>query len=253
MFKEENRIWWYLLGTIILMVLFVLFGINVFVPWIRGDAAVSDIRIPYTEAPPFTIDTSQDYTATIQTNFGVIQINLFESAAPQNVNSLVFLAQEDYYNGTRFHRLIPNLLIQGGDHLSADNNPDNDGFGNPGYFIPDEVNWDALNLSEQRREQLRSRGYENSPRLPSRSLARGRVAMASNGPNTNGEQFFIVLANESDQRLQAMQGYYTVVGEVTGGLDTLNELGDVPVDDPNTNVPRPVVEIVIESIQISTN
>src|SRR5690606_11068005 len=102
------------------------------------------------------------YFARINTNEGVITVDLLEGAAPVNVNNFVFLSGVDYYNGTQFHRIAPNFLIQGGDRNTLDDNPANDGMGNPGYFIEDEVNWESLGLPQERQQELAARGYRSA-------------------------------------------------------------------------------------------
>lgn len=252
MFREENRIWFYLIGLVIVMALVLYVGITYVFPWIRGEWNPGNISFLFQEPPAFSLDTQKDYRARVYTNAGVFTLDLLEDAAPQNVNNFVFLVNANYYNGTSFHRLVPGLLLQGGDRNTLDTNLGNDGFGNPGYFINDEVNWDALRLSEARRNALRAAGYVSTPSLPSVALSRLRVAVANNGPNTNGSQFFIVLANQGDQRLQAMQGQFTVFATVVDGADTVNKMAATPVDNPSSNAPRPRAEIVIDRIEVFT-
>jgi cyclophilin family peptidyl-prolyl cis-trans isomerase len=170
----------------------------------------------YSQPPPMTIDTTATYTATISTNKGDITLELFASETPITVNNFVFLAREGFYNGTTFHRVIKGFMIQGGD-------PKGDGTGDPGYRFQDEpVN---------------------------RRYTRGVVAMANAGPDTNGSQFFIVHGTAVD-----LQPLYTIFGQVTQGIDTVDRLADTPVKANPFN-PRelsvPTETLLINSIQIT--
>ena len=80
----------------------------------------------YTAPPPVTIDTNKKYTATFETSRGTIVVDLFPKEAPKSVNNFVFLAKEGFYDGTVFHRVIPDFMIQGGDPTAT-------GRGGPGY------------------------------------------------------------------------------------------------------------------------
>ena len=99
--------------------------------------------------------------ATLQTNHGAIELELFDEDAPKTVENFVKLARDGFYDGVVFHRVIPDFMIQGGD-------PTGTGSGGPGYTFEDEFN--------------------------DNKVVRGALAMANAGPNTNGSQFFIVTA-----------------------------------------------------------
>src|SRR5260370_3844991 len=86
----------------------------------------------YAAAPAMSIDTGKSYTATLETSRGQIVVELFPKDAPNTVNNFVFLAREGFYNGTKFHRVIPNFMVQGGD-------PQGTGTGGPGYKFKDEL------------------------------------------------------------------------------------------------------------------
>jgi len=153
------------------------------------------------QPPEMVIDESKDYTAKLDTSAGSITITLFAKEAPQTVNNFVSLARQNFYDGTIFHRVIADFMIQGGD-------PTGTGRGGPGYTFPDEIN--AL------------------------KIVRGRLAMANAGPNTNGSQFFIVTAEATPW----LDGKHTVFGEVTSGQDAVTTIstcatgpGDKPVED----------------------
>ena len=132
------------------------------------------------------IDAAKSYTATLDTSRGQIVCQLFAQDAPVTVNNFVFLAREGFYDGTVFHRVIADFMIQGGD-------PTGTGRGGPGYRFADET-----------------RGNPNRHKV-------GSLSMANAGPNTNGSQFFIthVVTNWQD-------GKHTVFGQVTSGQDVVN-------------------------------
>jgi cyclophilin family peptidyl-prolyl cis-trans isomerase len=126
-------------------------------------------------------------TATIETNHGTIELELFTDDAPETVANFTKLAGEGFYDGLVFHRVIPDFMIQGGC-------PQGTGTGGPGYQFEDEIN-------------------------PNK-VVRGALAMANAGPNTNGSQFFIVTADATPW----LDGKHTVFGEVTEGLDTVDAI-----------------------------
>lgn len=148
----------------------------------------------YSAPPELTIDTSKKYVATFTTSRGVIVVDLFPAEAPVTVNNFVFLAREGFYDGTVFHRVIPNFMVQGGD-------PTGTGRGGPGYRFPDET------------------GSGN----PHRHKV-GTLSMANAGPNTNGSQFFI-----THVVTDWLDGKHTVFGQVRSGQDIVNatQQGDI--------------------------
>jgi peptidyl-prolyl cis-trans isomerase B (cyclophilin B) len=133
-----------------------------------------------------TIDTNKNYTATLDTSKGRIVCDLFAKDAPKTVNNFVFLAREGFYNGTKFHRVISDFMIQGGD-------PEGTGRGGPGYKFEDEV---------------KSNPHKHTV---------GSLSMANAGPNTNGSQFFI-----THVATDWLNGKHTVFGQVTSGQDVVN-------------------------------
>ena len=135
-----------------------------------------------------TIDASKNYTATIDTSRGQIVCELFAQDAPKTVNNFVFLAREGFYDGTLFHRVIADFMIQGGD-------PKGTGTGGPGYKFEDEV--------------------KDNPH----SHARGVLSMANAGPNTNGSQFFI-----THVETPWLNGKHTVFGRVTSGMEAVDTI-----------------------------
>lgn len=142
----------------------------------------------YSSPPPQTLDLSKRYSATFNTSRGAIQCDLFATEAPATVNNFVFLAREGFYDGTKFHRVIENFMIQGGD-------PTGTGTGGPGYRFNDEV--------------------KNNPH----KHQVGSLSMANAGPNTNGSQFFIThIATDW------LNGKHTVFGQVTSGQDVVDAI-----------------------------
>jgi peptidyl-prolyl cis-trans isomerase B (cyclophilin B) len=140
----------------------------------------------YSTPPPVTIDTNKSYTATFDTDRGTVVCELYAKDAPETVNNFVFLAREGFYDGTTFHRVLADFMIQGGD-------PTGTGRGGPGYKFADEL--------------------KNNPRRH----AVGSLSMANAGPNTNGSQFFI-----THVVTQWLDGKHTVFGQVTQGQDVVN-------------------------------
>ena len=131
--------------------------------------------------------------ATMQTNQGTIELELYPSEAPKTVENFVKLARDGFYDGVIFHRVIPDFMIQGGD-------PTGTGSGGPGYTFEDEFNQHKVD--------------------------RGALAMANAGPNTNGSQFFIVTTDAAPW----LDGKHTVFGRVTSGIDIADKISELPRD-----------------------
>jgi peptidyl-prolyl cis-trans isomerase A (cyclophilin A) len=155
-------------------------------------------------------------TATFDTTEGKIVCKLFEAEAPETVKNFVGLAEgtkewnshskkgPKLYDGTIFHRVIPEFMIQGGD-------PEGSGMGGPGYKFADETKGSSLNFKKP-----------------------GMLAMANSGPNTNGSQFFITVTDTS-----WLTGKHTIFGEVIEGYDIVEKISRVPrggMDQPKTPV-----------------
>ena len=156
--------------------------------------------------------------ATITTAKGDIVLNLYPNVAPKTVENFVTLANDNYYDGTTFHRVIAGFMIQGGDSCTP-------GTGGPGYKFEDEINPKVLGLSDGEIASLEQQGYVYDYSLESMQVNVGTIAMANAGPNTNGSQFFIV----SEQDQLHLNGRHTVFGEVINGMDVvlLTEGNDV--------------------------
>jgi cyclophilin family peptidyl-prolyl cis-trans isomerase len=131
--------------------------------------------------------------ATIQTNHGTIDVELYDEDAPKTVENFTKLAKDGFYDGVVFHRVIPDFMIQGGD-------PTGTGSGGPGYQFEDEQN--------------------------QHGVVRGVLAMANAGPNTNGSQFFIVTA----EACHWLDGKHTVFGRVTSGMDVVDAISSLDTD-----------------------
>jgi len=148
-------------------------------------------------------------SATMHTNHGPIELELFEGDAPKTVDNFQKLSRDGYYDGLIFHRVIPDFMIQGGC-------PTGDGTGGPGYTFEDEFN-----------------GHK---------VARGALAMANAGPNTNGSQFFIVTTEAAPW----LDGKHTVFGEVRDGHDVVETIGTTKTDRND----RPVEPIGIVAVEL---
>jgi cyclophilin family peptidyl-prolyl cis-trans isomerase len=145
----------------------------------------------------------------MRTTEGVIVFELFDDDAPETVANFKKLASEGFYDGLTFHRIIKDFMIQGGC-------PTGTGTGGPGYQFDDEIN--------------------------DHKVARGALAMANSGPNTNGSQFFVVTIDAAPW----LDGKHTVFGEVTGGMDVVDRIEGVPTRGAD----RPVEPIMIASIEL---
>jgi peptidyl-prolyl cis-trans isomerase B (cyclophilin B) len=141
----------------------------------------------YPAPPPLTIDPNKKYSATFETSQGTIVCDLFAKEAPKTVNNFVFLARDKFYDGTTFHRVIGDFMIQGGDPTAS-------GRGGPGYKFEDEF-----------------KGNPHKHQV-------GSLSMANAGPHTNGSQFFITHVVTSH-----LDGKHTVFGKVTSGQDVVNK------------------------------
>src|SRR4051812_7743213 len=147
--------------------------------------------------------------ATMQTNHGSIELELFDEDAPKTVQNFIKLARDGFYDGVIFHRVIQDFMIQGGD-------PTGTGSGGPGYQFEDEFN--------------------------DRKVVRGALAMANAGANTNGSQFFIVTTEAAPW----LDGKHTVFGQVTSGMDVVDVISALDTDArdrPTTDVVIESVEL----------
>ena len=174
--------------------------------------------------PETTTPSRSLYTAVIHTAKGNITLVLYTKVAPKTVANFVKLSQTGFYNGTKFHRVINDFMIQGGDPLSKTDDPQV-GRGGPGYKFEDEINPRVLGLPEELIAQYEAKGYRYDYALESLPIDVGVIAMANAGPNTNGSQFFIVTTKAQSH----LNGLHTVFGKVTGGMDIVSKIvqGDI--------------------------
>jgi len=147
----------------------------------------------WSQAPQMVIDPKKKYTATISTDKGDMVVELFADKTPKTVNNFVFLAREGFYDGTIFHRVIADFMVQGGD-------PTGTGRGGPGYRFADEFHPSLKH---------------NKP---------GILSMANAGAGTNGSQFFI-----THVPTPWLDGKHSVFGQITSGMDVLMS---IPPRDP---------------------
>lgn len=183
----------------------------------KAESSVSGVKTSndpkkYTSAPAMQIDQSKKYTAIMETNKGMMTLELFASETPITVNNFIFLAREGFYNGTKFHRIIKDFMIQGGDPLG-------NGTGGPGYQFDDEP--------------------------ITKDYTRGILAMANSGPDTNGSQFFIM---HQDNPLPKN---YVIFGKLTAGFEALDTIaGTTVISNGHGEMSKPVEDIVIKKIEI---
>ncbi|MCX6767045.1 MAG: peptidylprolyl isomerase [Candidatus Moranbacteria bacterium] len=158
------------------------------------------------------IDKNKTYSAIIKTSEGDITIDLDAKKVPITVNNFVALARQNFYDGTVFHRVMKDFMIQGGD-------PNGDGSGGPGYKFADE-----------------SLGGK---------YTRGTVAMANSGPNTNGSQFFII------QKDYDLPSSYVIFGHVSSGMDAVDKIAQAKVvDNGKGEKSKPVKPVAMDSVEI---
>jgi peptidyl-prolyl cis-trans isomerase B (cyclophilin B) len=146
-------------------------------------------------------------TANMNTTHGTIAVELFDDDAPKTVANFRKLAEDGFYNGIVFHRVIPDFMIQSGC-------PQGTGTGGPGYQFEDEIN--------------------------DHKVVRGALAMANAGPNTNGSQFFIVTIDSAAW----LDGKHTVFGQVTAGMDAVDAIEGSPTSARDRPVDPPVIESI---------
>jgi len=166
-------------------------------------------------APTMQINSQKTYTALMVTSAGSMNIELFAVETPQTVNNFVVLSRQNFYNDTKFHRIIKDFMIQGGD-------PKGDGTGGPGYKFADEP--------------------------ITRDYTRGIVAMANSGKNTNGSQFFIMTKDAP------LPKNYVIFGQLVGpeSLITLDKIANTPVtSNISGELSQPTQTVTITSITIT--
>lgn len=178
----------------------------------NNEAAVTSMR---------TLDNQKDLAAEysqaiIKTSLGNITVKFYSDESPITVNNFMNLAQQGFYNGTKFHRVIKDFMIQGGDPNSKGTDTMTYGTGGPGYKFADEFN--------------------------NHKLVAGSLAMANAGPGTNGSQFFIVTATETPW----LDGHHTNFGEVTDGMDIVKKIEGVETGARDI----PVTAVTVNSVEL---
>ena len=155
-----------------------------------------------------------NHIITIKTNMGEISFATYDQDAPNTVKNFITLAEKGYYDGLIFHRIIEGFMIQGGD-------PTGTGSGGPGYKFNDELNPNTASYKA---------GYQ-----------KGVVAMANAGPNTNGSQFFIMVADNP------LPNSYSIFGKVISGQDVADAISEVQTGPGD----RPVTKVIMEKVTVT--
>lgn len=194
------------------------FDYNVWDSYVQQQTQAAQVRAAladrqYDAPPAMQIDPEKTYLAHVEmANGGSFTIELYPKSAPLTVNSFVFLAQEGWFDGVTFHRVLPGFVAQTGD-------PSGTGMGDPGYTVPNEID----------------------PALSHK--AAGMVAMANSGPDTNGSQWYITLGDAS-----FLDGSYTIFGQVIEGMDVVNAITPRDPDSspdlpPGDQIARITIEV----------
>lgn len=194
----------------------------------NGETLEAPLAPEKLEAYNNDITSKMNPVAVINTNVGVIEIELFEDFMPITAGNFAKLVEEGYYDGIKFHRVISGFMIQGGDPITKTDEVIRYGTGGPGYSIPDEhVDGELL------------------------TNVRGTISMANSGPNSGGSQFFINLADNInlDFNKPPLQSKHPVFGRVVAGMDIVDAIGAADVNERDL----PVESIVMESVTIRRN
>ncbi len=198
-----------------------------------GEETISEINEPLTA--PLNADELKAYNvamtnennpiARVQTNLGTYEIELFEDTMPITAGNFIKLAEEGFYNGVKFHRVIDGFMIQGGDPITKTDEFLRYGTGGPGYAIPDE--------------HIAGEYLTN---------VRGTISMANSGPNSGGSQFFINVADNTnlDFDKPPLSSKHPVFGRIVSGMDVVDKIAQVEVNERDL----PLEEVVMESVTI---
>jgi cyclophilin family peptidyl-prolyl cis-trans isomerase len=191
-------------NKLMVLVFFLLVGIIFFIAY-SGEEKEEDLAIINNN------DKNMNYEITLKTNKGDIKFETYYDDAPRTVDNFVKLAEEGFYDGVIFHRVIDGFMIQGGD-------PTGTGTGGPGYSFADEINPES---------EIYQEGYK-----------KGVVAMANAGPNTQGSQFFIMVAD------YPLPPSYTIFGKVVSGQEVADAISVVEKDGRD----KPLQDVIIQEV-----
>jgi len=193
------------------------------------EEAVEETFLPLTAdelaAYQVSMTNESNPVAVFETNLGTFELELFEDTMPVTAGNFIKLAEEGFYDGIQFHRVIDGFMIQGGDPITKTDEVFRYGTGGPGYAIPDEhVAGEFL------------------------TNVRGTISMANSGPNSGGSQFFINVADNTnlDFDKQPLSSKHPVFGRVVNGMDIVDAISKVEVTDRDL----PMEPVVIEKLII---
>ncbi len=185
-------------------------------PIAGGVTTTADEPVAATNTTPMPEITTTSTRAVIETSQGSITVEFYDTDSPKTVANFVKLAREGFYDGTKFHRVIKDFMIQGGDPLSKTADQSRWGTGDPGYKFEDEFN--------------------------AHPLVKGSLAMANSGPDTNGSQFFIVTAESTPW----LDGKHTNFGRVVEGVDIVERIASVATGSRDI----PTADVVVKRVRI---
>jgi peptidyl-prolyl cis-trans isomerase B (cyclophilin B) len=188
-----------------------------------GDGATDPVEVPTERLTRLAPERPRDVAVIRVAGLGDIRVELLREIAPKTVSNFEKLVSEGFYDGTNFHRVMPGFMIQGGDPLSRNQDPRDDGRGGPGYTIEDE--------------------FSDLPHL------RGIVSMANKGVRNSGASQFFIVHGDSPE----LDGYYSAFGRVVAGMDVVDAITRLEIDTYGRYGPvnRPYPEsAMVESIRI---
>lgn len=191
-----------------------------------NDNLIAPLNIDELAAYQTTMTNPNNPVAEFTTNLGTFSLELYEDVMPITAGNFIELAESGFYDGIKFHRVIPNFMIQGGDPNTKTADTNTYGTGGPGYAIPDE-------------------------HIPGEKLTniRGTISMANSGPNSGGSQFFINVADNQnlDFDKQPLSSKHPVFGQVIEGMEVVDAIAVVERNGRDL----PLEDVVIESIKIA--
>ncbi len=191
----------------------------------NNEPFIAPLDIEEMAAYQVTMTNENNRVAEVKTNLGTFELELFEDTMPITTGNFISLAESGFYNGVKFHRVIPGFMIQGGDPITKTEEFLRYGTGGPDYAIPDEhVAGEYL------------------------SNVRGTISMANSGPNTGGSQFFINVADNLplDFDKEPLSSKHPVFGRVLSGMEVVDAIAEVETNERDL----PLEPVVIESVQI---